>query len=101
MPDTTEYLTRRDLLQRYKFSSATFHRLRHNPDSDIRFPTPALIMGQTPLWLIADVDAYDERQRELSKDRTTRGPIITDSASTISRRSRARQKAASSPRRQL
>ena len=89
-----KYMTRKDVLRRFHISSSGLHLFRTHADPDRRFPPPTLIMGQTPLWAIDVVEAFDNRQRELSKERRVRQPVIpdsTDSQLTISNRSRGAQ----------
>ena len=69
-----DYVGTSQVLARYKFSRVHLWRLRMHDDLDLRFPAPTLVLGRLLLWDSAVLDEYDDRQRELSKDRFLPGP---------------------------
>lgn len=59
-----QYVRASQIRRRYGMSKSTFYRLTRHPDPLIRFPRPRLILGTTPLWLEADVAAYEHSHRK-------------------------------------
>ena len=85
------YLNRNGVMKRYSIGPTTLLRLRNHKDPNKRLPEPDMFIGDTPVWSLDDLRAFEARQRELSKGRKARRPMIVDSATETSRRSRARQ----------
>jgi predicted DNA-binding transcriptional regulator AlpA len=60
MPDTAptskRYLKKAQVLARYGDRSATWIKRQQER---LAFPEPAMHVGQSPLWLLSDLDAWD------------------------------------------
>src|SRR5262249_33937348 len=55
-------------------SETTFHRWRHHPDPERRFPPADMVLGTIPYWKRATVLAFRDRQSERSRNAQIHSP---------------------------
>ncbi|HEX3115221.1 MAG TPA: hypothetical protein VHQ48_07080 [Bradyrhizobium sp.] len=84
MPDTTPvsklYLKKRQVQQRYGDRSATWIK-RQQEKYD--FPQAAMYVGNSPLWLLADLDAWDAVQAAKPKPKLNRDMVAIRAAREV------------------
>lgn len=59
-----QYLRAAQIKTRFGISDSTFYRWVHHPDPLRRLPKPRLILGGRPVWVEADLVAFESARRE-------------------------------------
>lgn len=54
-----QYLRTAQIMRRYGISDSTFYRWCHHDDPLRRFPKPRMVIGGRPIWMEADLIAFE------------------------------------------